>query len=108
MDGTWKDMGINESVWEAEWNILMAGKYMRRLYKGWSSPRPEIDRYSLALASYNAGFGNILKAQKECGGSTLYSEIMKCLPDVTGKNSVETINYVKYIWNYYVKLVIGI
>ena len=39
--------------------------YMATLRKEWSLPRPEADRHSLALASYNAGLGNILKGTEE-------------------------------------------
>jgi membrane-bound lytic murein transglycosylase MltF len=45
-------------------NIAAGIKYMSTLRKKWKSRRPERDR--LALASYNGGFGNPLKAQKLC------------------------------------------
>ncbi|GGA80705.1 hypothetical protein GCM10011369_23320 [Neiella marina] len=74
---------------------------MRQLNKGWSSPRPQGERYKLALASYNAGFGNLLKAQAKCNGAVLYAPIIHCLPDITGKHSKETIDYVRYIERYH-------
>lgn len=80
---------------------------MARLRNGWSSPRPETDRHSLAMASYNAGFGNLLKAQSACGGGVLYSEIIACLPDVTGHHSKETIGYVEKTWDWYLMMVFG-
>ena len=59
------------------------------------------DRHSLALASYNAGLGNVLKAQKAGGGSLYYTPMIKALPSVTGKkNSKETTDYVNRIWVY--------
>lgn len=71
--------------------------YMRRLRRSWSSPRPPGDRQQLAQASYNAGLDNLLKAQTRCGGAILYSEIVACLPDITGRHSRETITYVERI-----------
>jgi len=91
----------------AEYSILAAAFYMAKMRRIWKSKRPENDRHSLALASYNAGAGNIIKAQRLCGGLLLYSQIITCLPDVTGHHSKETITYVKRIWGYYIRMVIG-
>lgn len=71
--------------------------YMAKLRRQWSSPRPERDRHSLALSSYNAGLGNILAAQRACGGPPLYPDIIACLPQITGRHSAETITYVRMI-----------
>ena len=79
---------------------------MARLKRGWSSPRPAYDRHLLAMASYNAGFGNLLKAQRACGGGVLYAEIIACLPQITGHHSNETITYVQRIqrWRFEMEL----
>jgi len=74
--------------------------YMAYLIDEWSWPRPEVDRYCLAMASYNAGLGNILKAQKIMGDPSLYHEIIKGLPQITGAKSKETIKYVGKILNF--------
>lgn len=109
MPATIKDMqsrysGLN-NFWLPEVSIRASALYMNQLNKYWSSPRPTMDRYMLALASYNAGAGNVTKAQKKCNGNVLYNEIIKCLPLVTGKHSKETINYVELIvGKYYVAL----
>lgn len=79
-------------------SIRAAAIYMRDLNNFWSSRRPQTDRYKLALASYNAGAGNIHKSQKKCGNLILYNEIIKCLPQITGRHSEETINYVQLIY----------
>lgn len=86
--------------------LEFAAYYMARLYKLWWSGRPMTDRYMLALASYNAGAGNIIKAQKRCNGANRYRDIIRCLPDVTGKHSTETITYVKRILKWYVLLLL--
>ena len=70
MPGTWKEvskkLGFGQvSPHIAKYSIQAGAYYMARLRKNWSSPRPEMHRHSLALASYNAGLGNMLKAQKK-------------------------------------------
>ncbi len=67
--------------------------YMGRLCGIYSSPRPPRDRHALGAASYNAGAGNILAAQRACGGALLYAEIMRCLPRITGRHAAETLAY---------------
>jgi len=53
------------------------------------------------FGSYNAGKGNILKAQKVAEKKNLnpnrWDSIEKTLPKITGKHSEETINYVQKI-----------
>lgn len=51
----------------------------------------------ISAASYNAGAGHLIKAQRLCGGGNLYRQIIPCLPQVTGKHSAETIDYVDKI-----------
>lgn len=74
--------------------------YMNKLFKTWDLGRVEVERFKLALASYNAGTGNILKAQKLSGDKKLWHEIKLFLSSVTGKNSIETIGYVDNIMKY--------
>lgn len=77
----------------AQPSINAGAYYMARLRRQWSAKRPDEDRHNLALASYNAGIGHLLKAQEICGGGSLYAEIIRCLPDVTGFHAAETIGY---------------
>lgn len=74
--------------------------YMNKLFKTWDLGRVEVERFKLALASYNAGTGNILKAQKLSCDKKLWHEIKLFLSSVTGKNSIETIGYVDNIIKY--------
>lgn len=62
MPGTAKQFRIDP--FNSRDSIYAASKYMRWLWKNWSSPRPPLDRYYLALGSYNWGIGAMLKAQK--------------------------------------------
>lgn len=80
--------------------------YMARLWANWTAPRPASDRWDLARASYNAGLGNLLKAQQRCGGPPGFAAIMACLPDVTGHHARETITYVARIHRWYGQLML--
>lgn len=113
MPGTWLEvsraLGLEGVSPHMAGPAIEAGAYyMARLRSGWSAPRPEADRHSLALASYNAGFGSLLAAQRRCGGTNLYREISPCLPAVTGEYSRETLTYVRRIWRYWTEMVIGL
>lgn len=99
MPATWKEMmkhGLN-NPWNAQQSIRAAAIYMNYQFRFWSSKRPWLDRSKLATANYNAGAGNMLKAQRKCLDKTLYDEIVACLPDITGHHSKETIDYVYLI-----------
>jgi hypothetical protein len=71
---------------------------MNYLFSNWKAERPLIDKLMLSFASYNAGLGNILNAQKQMGGARHWVEIKKGLKRVTGRaNSRETRGYVRNI-----------
>lgn len=103
MPGTWNDvtrkLGYRHaaSPHEARLAIDAGAYYMASLRKQWRSERPMLDRNALAQASYNAGLGNILKAQRACQGARHWPEIATCLPQVTGHHSRETTDYVRLI-----------
>jgi len=110
MPGTWSD--VSRQLGYVKLNPRMAGPsilagayYMSRMRNTWRAPRPEADRHSLAMASYNAGAGHLIKAQKLCGGANAYASIARCLPQVTGRHSRETITYVQRIWKYWTQMV---
>jgi len=85
---------------DPEASIFTAASYMASLIKKWHWPRPTADRECLAMASYNVGFGNMLKAQKRSGNLNLYADIISSLPDVPRVNHNETITYVRRIMDY--------
>jgi soluble lytic murein transglycosylase-like protein len=103
MPGTWAEvchrLGYGSvSPHVARYAIEAGVYYMRSLRNQWSSPRPADDRQRLAQASYNTGMGNMLKAQKRCGGLPHWEDIAPCLPAVTGaKGAAETANYIRMI-----------
>lgn len=113
MPGTWADVAhelgypADITPFDPEAAIPAGAYYMAKLLNSWSAPRPDIDRYCLALASYNAGFGNLLKAQKAAGGANDYASIIRALPQITGHHAAETTAYVKRILNYFNQMVTG-
>lgn len=111
MPATWREYQAaartGADPFSAAHSITAGAWYMAKQRHIWKTPRPESDRHSLAMASYNAGAGNIIKAQSKCGGRIEYASIIKCLPDVTGHHSKETITYVQRIWRYYIVQVLG-
>jgi soluble lytic murein transglycosylase-like protein len=80
--------------------------YMAQLRKVWHDPRRgEADRRRLTQASYNAGTGNIVHAQRLAGGSIDYVAIIAALPQVTGQaNAKQTADYVAKIAKWYGEL----
>lgn len=114
MPRTWSDVSkalgypADITPFDPEAAIPAGAFYMADMLDGWTAPRPEMDRYCLALASYNAGFGNLLKAQKVAGGANDYASIIRALPQVTGtKNASQTTAYVKRILHYWTGMVTG-
>lgn len=112
MPGTWSEVSRQlgygtVSPHLARYAIPAGAYYMGRLRAAWSAPRPPADRYSLALASYNAGLGSLLKAQRLAGGAAGYRPIAAKLPDVTGRYSAETLTYVRRIWRWWQLMLLG-
>lgn len=111
MDPTWaevsRDMNLpaNTSPFKPMVAIPAAAFYMNKMRNGWTADRQEADRHSLALASYNAGFGNLLSAQSEAGGANDYATIVHSLHLVTGRHAYETKTYVRRIWRYWVNMI---
>lgn len=105
MPGTWREYQTEfktlASAFDPAHSIKAGAWYMFKMRRFWSSPRPEYDRHSLALTSYNWGAGNVLKAQKQCADRLLYSEIARCI------NVTEAQEYAPRIWRHYTALLLG-
>ena len=118
MPGTWNDMKkelrLPDDAQPEQPNLAIpaAAYYMRKLWDGWTAEREQADRYFLALTSYNAGMGNLLKAQKKASKAAGwqvndYKPLIPFLELVTGKdNARETVGYVQRIYKYYGELVL--
>lgn len=101
MPATWRevvrDLGLVGSPHD-EVAIDAGAYYMAKLRQTWRRDRSAVERNELAQASYNAGAGNILKAQRYCGSARLWPAVRECLPLVTGaRNARETVTYVERI-----------
>lgn len=106
MPGTWAEaaprLGFGQlSPHAADAAILAGAYYMAGQRRIWRAERPEADRRELAQASYNAGAGRIIQAQRVCNGARHWPGISPCLPQVTGHNATETITYVQRIKRWY-------
>ncbi|MCP4718018.1 MAG: transglycosylase SLT domain-containing protein, partial [Desulfobacteraceae bacterium] len=97
----YKNASIKGSSLQPKWNIAAGIYYDRAIWKLWKAKRPFTDKLAFMFGSYNAGKGNIIKAQriaKKTGLNPNYwSSIEKILFKITGKHSKETIGYVNKI-----------
>ena len=89
----------------AKKNIEIATLYIAHLGRFWSYPRSDYCRLQLQQASFNAGEGNVVRAQDLSGGRLCWSHIAAFLHQVTGQqHSEETISYVQRITENFLRL----
>jgi membrane-bound lytic murein transglycosylase MltF len=83
------------------WNIAAGIYYDRQIWLIFKAKRPFQDKLSFMFGAYNAGKGNIIRAQRiskrEGKNPNLWRSIEVTLPRVTGRSSNQTIEYVKKI-----------
>lgn len=111
MPATWVDechaLGFPSaaSPYDPKYAIPAGAHYMSLMRNRWTAPRSEDDRRKLAQASYDAGFENILAAQRRAKGASGYALIIARLPEVTGvHNASETTDYVRKIAQWFEQL----
>lgn len=106
MRGAAQDAGLSPyERTNPEKNIKAGAFILRRNIRVWFPRDTRFQRLQLGWAGYNAGAGNIIKAQAKCGGPPLWPSIAPCLRDVTGdKNAHETVQYVALIPGWYQSL----
>lgn len=102
MEPTWDDtlrqLGLHGDRYSAELSIQAGAYYMAKLRSSWKRNRTGDQKHDLAMASYNAGLGSILSAQRRCHDALDWNDISPCLGNVTGPdNARQTENYVIYI-----------
>ena len=91
-------LGFDFDRYDAQQAIDAGAYYQARVMRTWRGRgRTPEDAYDLGAASYNAGTGNILRAQKRCANALRWADIHPCLPDVTGRHARETRTYVERI-----------
>ncbi len=108
MPGTAADLalqlgyGKGTSPHDVKFAINAGAFYMAKLRRAWHRDRQPLDQHWLAVPSYNAGTGTILKAQKLCADAKLWDQISPCLGAVSGAQfSRETTTYVIRIRQYW-------
>ena len=106
MPATWTEIRdrskfIQGTASDPRWNIAGGIWYDRQLFRTWVDDRTLAERLRFTFGSYNAGKGNILKAQRRATAAGLdpvaWTSVATTLPEVTGGHSRETINYVERI-----------
>ncbi len=89
------------SIDDPRWNIAAGIYYDRQLFIKWKKERPFHDKMSFMFGSYNAGFGNIIRAQKVTKAhnldENLWINISKTAEHVRRWRSEETLGYVSKI-----------
>ena len=102
-------LGIANAPLVPHVNIRLGIAYDRRCWDFWTSAsRSHEDRIRFMLGSYNAGWGNILKAQRLAVATghpgDKWRSIAECLPKVTGAHAAETIAYAAKIERLFAEL----
>lgn len=87
MPATWAEvsakLGLNASPYNARASIVAGGFYQRQMLRVWTSERTEQERRRWAWSAYNYGVGNVLKAQKQAGGTLDWWSLRPYLPQET-------------------------
>lgn len=93
--------------WDPQINIHFGAFYLKRMWSIFSAELG-IERLRFAWGAYNAGAGNIIKAQRIASERGLrtdkWESIAACLGKVTGRHARETIGYVARIERIYARL----
>ena len=97
-----RNPAIQGRIEQPRWNIAAGIWYDRQNFVVWTASRPVVDKIKFMFGSYNAGRGNILRAQRlalaDGLNGTRWSDIEARLPEVTGRRSRETRGYVRRIF----------
>jgi soluble lytic murein transglycosylase-like protein len=86
---------------DPEWNIAAGIMHDRGLWRRWERDSIDVDRREFMFASYNAGEGTILNAQRACVAKALdrrsWSSVEAVAPNVPRWRYRETLGYVRKI-----------
>lgn len=104
MPSTYKDIqsraGLG-SIDDPEWNIAAGILHDRSLWRRWERDSIATDRREFMFASYNAGEGTIMNAQRACVAKALdqrsWSSVEAVAPNVPRWRYRETLGYVRKI-----------
>lgn len=97
-----KNSYVQGAATEPRWNIAAGIWYNKQQFDFWQKGRALDERLKFMYGSYNAGRGNLLKAQREAIDAGLnprtWASMYHALPLVTGDHSTETLTYVEKIF----------
>jgi membrane-bound lytic murein transglycosylase F len=89
------------SIDDPEWNIAAGIMHDRGLWRLWERDSIDVDRREFMFASYNAGEGTIMNAQRACVAKSLdhraWSSVEVVAPNVPRWRYRETLGYVRKI-----------
>lgn len=85
--------GISGHIFSARYCIRLGAMYMAKLFSYFVYDRTDECRYGIAIPAYNAGPGNIDRAQVKANGARCWPEIAPVMHKVTGQHAKETIGY---------------
>lgn len=77
-------------------NIMFGISYDRTMWDIFKREKG-LERLKFTFAAYNAGAGNIIRAQKLVSRPDDWQTVAAALPEITGQHAAETTNYVKKI-----------
>jgi membrane-bound lytic murein transglycosylase F len=105
MPSTFKEIQSNSpafgSIDDPEWNIAAGIVHDRGLWRLWERDSVDVDRREFMFASYNAGEGTIMNAQRACRAKSLnqraWQSVEAVAPEVPRWRYRETLGYVRKI-----------
>lgn len=105
MPSTFKDIQSHApsfgSIDDPEWNIAAGILHDRDLWRRWEKDSIDVDRREFMFASYNAGEGTIMNAQRACVERSLdrraWRSVETVAPEVPRWRYRETLGYVRKI-----------
>lgn len=71
-------LGVDCSPWSPRCSIQLGIHYDMRMFKQFKR-QDKMESARFGLASYNSGLGTVLRHQRDCNGSRVYSEVEPCL-----------------------------
>ena len=91
-----QELHITNDPFNPQLNILMGIHYARKMWNIFKKEKG-LERLCFMFGAYNAGYGNIIKAQGRASLSYMWPDIAAVLHEVTGKHARETTQYVERI-----------
>ena len=92
-----KHFQVVPSLDDPKTSIMFGAHYLRRMWDIFKAEQG-LERLRFAFGAYNAGAGNIIKAQSKASRKDVWESVSAMLPDVTGNaNAKQTTDYVRRI-----------